>query len=432
MFTQKYKPVDLNNIIGNKLNINNIIKWLDEWSSKNKIKCLLISGNSGIGKTLSIELVLKQHNYNIIELNSDDEREKEYIKTNIKPILKFTKTLFGKKNVLVVNDLDCLSDYGFISSLTECIKETEIPIICTCNDRYNQSFKTLATYCADIKFQKPNTNDIYKFISNIIKNEKLAISETSARKLIENSNNDIRNTLNNLQISKNNSQLNFNKDNTQLSIFDITNTMLSQTNEFETKYNSFWLEPDLIPLMIHENYILNSLKNKNECDNLNNLYATSNNLSDLDLFETSVEVTNWELMPYVASTCIKICSNCHPKTRIQFPAFLGKTSTKNKNKRLIQNISKKYNESKISYITIKLDYINYLLVILFESLFNDKTKGKHTKFVVKCLDFGLEKEDIQENLFNLIIDCDEYKKYNYKFIDTKAKKAITTEFSRII
>ena len=72
------------------------------------------------------------------------------------------------------------------------------------------------------------------------------------------------------------------------------------------------------------------------------------------------------------------------------------------------------------------------MVILFESLFNDKTKGKHTKFVVKCLDFGLETEDIQENLFNLIIDCDEYKKYNYKFIDTKAKKAITTEFSRII
>ena len=73
-------------------------------------------------------------------------------------------TIFGKKNALVVNDLDCLNDYGFISALTECIKETKIPIICTCNDRYNQAFKTFATYCEDIKFRNPSTNEIYNFI----------------------------------------------------------------------------------------------------------------------------------------------------------------------------------------------------------------------------------------------------------------------------
>lgn len=431
MFTQKYKPTDYNNIVGNKINIINIIKWLNEWSSSLKTKGLLVSGNSGIGKTLAIELILKQLNYNIVDLNSDDEREKEYIKTKIKPILKIGKTIFGKKNVLVVNDLDCSSDYGFLTSLTECLKETDIPIICTCNDRYNQSFKTIATYCFDIKFQKPTTNDIYKLISYVIKNEKLNILENDAKKLIETSNNDIRNALNTLQLCSNKTRLDFSKDSTQSSIFDITNTMLSQTTEFEDKYSSFWLDTDLIPLMVHENYISNSLKNKNEYDNLNNISNSSSSLSDVDLFETDIEATNWELMPYMATSCITTCSNCHSKSRIQFPAFLGKTSTKNKNKRLIQNISTKYNESKISYMTIKLDYLNYILITLFESLFNDKTKGKYTKFVVKCLDFGFNKEDIQETLFNLIIDCEQYNKYNYKLIDAKGKKAITTEFSRI-
>ena len=173
MLSQKYKPTDINSIVGNKININNIHQWITNWTPLNKKKCLLISGNSGIGKTLSIEVILKSLNYNIVELNSDDERDKEYIKTSIKPILQVFKTVFGKKNALVVNDLDCLSDHGFISALIDCIKETKIPIICTCNDRYNQAFKTFATYCEDIKFKNPNTNDIYKFINPIYKKEKI-------------------------------------------------------------------------------------------------------------------------------------------------------------------------------------------------------------------------------------------------------------------
>ena len=154
-----------------------------------------------------IEIILKSLNYNIVELNSDDERDKEYIKTSIKPILQVSKTVFGKKNALVVNDLDCLSDHGFISALIDCIKETKNPIICTCNDRYNQAFKTFATYCEDIKFKNPSTNDIYKFINPIYKKEKILISEINARILIENSNNDIRNILNNLQLYNNKSEI---------------------------------------------------------------------------------------------------------------------------------------------------------------------------------------------------------------------------------
>ena len=167
MLSQIYKPTDINSIVGNNISINNTIKWINQWTNNEKSKskkCLLISGNSGIGKTLSIELILKSLKYNIIELSADEERDKEYITKNIRPILQNTKTIFGQKNALVVNDLDCLSDHGFISALIDCIKETKIPILCTCNDRYNQAFKTFATYCEDIKFKNPNTNDIYKFM----------------------------------------------------------------------------------------------------------------------------------------------------------------------------------------------------------------------------------------------------------------------------
>jgi len=438
MLSQRYKPSDISGIVGNKKNVDGIIQWIQniEGNIKNTKKCLLISGNSGIGKTLSIDLILKSLKYNIVELNSDDERDKEYIKGNIKPMLQVVKTVFGKKNALVVNDLDCLSDHGFISALIDCIKDTKIPIICTCNDRYNQAFKTFATYCEDIKFKNPSTNEIYNFINPIYKKEKILISEVNAKILIENSNNDIRNTLNNLQLYNHKSEMKFDKDSTQIGIFDMAKIMLSQTSDFETKYKTFWLDSDLSPLMVHENYIANSIKSANNSEenklkNLDNLFAAANCLSNIDLFESDIEATNWELMPHIAVNCISATTNCHTKAQIKFPTFLAKTSTKGKNKRIIQELSVKFAQYRICHLTFKLEYLNYILITLFESLFNDKTKGKITKFVVKSLDMGFTKEDIQENLFNLIINCETYDKYNYKSIETKTKTAIVKGFAKI-
>ena len=43
MLSQKYKPTDINSIVGNKININNIHQWIlnIEGNLKNKKKCLL-------------------------------------------------------------------------------------------------------------------------------------------------------------------------------------------------------------------------------------------------------------------------------------------------------------------------------------------------------------------------------------------------------
>ena len=90
MLVHKYKPTSISSVIGNKTNIQSVIDWLNTWEQQKK-KCLLVSGISGIGKTLSVELILNQLKYNIINLTSDEERDKEYINASIKPIIKIKR-----------------------------------------------------------------------------------------------------------------------------------------------------------------------------------------------------------------------------------------------------------------------------------------------------------------------------------------------------
>ena len=92
MFTVKYRPNNLSSFVGNNACILPFIRWLLEWDPKNKkTKCALVSGTTGVGKSLLVELILEKHDYNIINLSIDDERDKEHINRIIKPLLK-TKT----------------------------------------------------------------------------------------------------------------------------------------------------------------------------------------------------------------------------------------------------------------------------------------------------------------------------------------------------
>ena len=340
MFTTIYRPKKIDDFVGNKNIIQPFIKWLLEWESTNKKnKCALVSGFTGIGKSLLVELILNKHDYNIINLSLEDERDKDYMNNVIKPILKTKKTFDGQENVLVVSEIDAGGDYGFISSLTECIKETKIPIICICNDRFNQSIKPILNYCFDIKMTKPSYQDVYRLLYKIVVTEKIKIKEQELKELYEQSNGDIRFIINTLQFEMRKSKKNIQSSN----IFETTGKLLSMDETIDSKYDTYWLSNDLHTLMVQENYINNILSINNEVKRLDNLAYSSHALSDADLFETQVNMTNWEFAPHVALSTINSTSKCNKKAMVKFPQFLGRISTMYKNKR-----------EKINYEDVKL------------------------------------------------------------------------------
>lgn len=326
MFTTKYRPTMLKNFIGNNKLILPFIKWLLEWEPTNKkTKCLLVSGINGIGKSLLVELVLFKHNYHIIHL---EEKDKDKNKNYIMSLLKMRKTFDGQQTVLIISDVDSIHDYGFIPWLTECIKITELPIICICDDRYNQNIKPILNYCFDIKMSKPSYDEVYPLIYKVVTAENIKISKSSVDKLYELSNGDIRFILNNLQLGlfyKKNNEKYFSKNIQSSNIFETTGKLFTQSTELEDKYNIYWMSHDIHTLMIHENYIGNTIGTKIE-----NISFSTDSLSDSDLFDATFQN---ELQPYVAMNSIKATLKCSKKSQIKFTQFLGKKSTRNKNKR---------------------------------------------------------------------------------------------------
>ena len=330
MFTTIYRPKKIEDFIGNRNIIQPFIQWLLEWNADDKKnKCALVSGLTGIGKTLLVDLVLNKHDYNIINLALNDERDKEYMNNVIKPLLKTKKTFEGQENVLVVSEIDAGGDYGFISALTECIKETKIPIICICNDRYDQSIKPILNYCFDIKMTKPSYQEVYKLLYNIVVSEKIKIKEPELKELYEQSNGDIRFIINILQFGLRTGNKNIQSSN----IFDTTGKLLSMDETIDIKYETYWLANDLHPLLVQENYVNNIMGINDELKRLDNLAYSADALSDTDLFASYVNMANWEIEPYVGLSTINASSKCNKKTMIKFPQYLGRVSTMNKNRR---------------------------------------------------------------------------------------------------
>ena len=330
MFTTIYRPKKIEDFVGNKNIIKSFIEWLLEWDPSNKKnKCALVSGLTGIGKTLLVELILKKHDYNIINLGLDDERDKDYMNNVIRPVLKTKKTFDGQENVLVVSDIDSGADYGFMSSLTDCIKETKIPIICICNNRYEQSIKPILNYCFDIKMSKPSYQDTYRLVYNIVVTEKIKIKELEVKELYEQSNGDIRFIINTIQFGLRKCKKNVQSSN----IFESTGKLMSIDETIDSKYDTYWLANDIHPLMVQENYSNNIMGINDQLKRLDNLAYSADALSDTDIFETQVNMAKWEFEPYVGLSIINAASKCNKKAMIKFPQYLGRVSMMYKNRR---------------------------------------------------------------------------------------------------
>jgi replication factor C subunit 1 len=229
LWTSKYAPTAMNQICGNKTQVEKIQNWLRGWPKAHKYdfqkkgadglggyRAIIVHGPPGIGKTTAAHLAAKLAGYDILESNASDTRSKKLVDSGLSEVLN-NQSLLGyfagdgkevdkhkKKIVLIMDEVDGMSagDRGGVAALAKVCKKTDIPMILICNERRIPKMKPFDFVTFDIQFKRPTVEQVRSRIATICLREGLKLPMPVIDALIEGSNKDIRQIINMISTAK--------------------------------------------------------------------------------------------------------------------------------------------------------------------------------------------------------------------------------------
>lgn len=203
-WTEKYKPVSLDDIYGNE----EIVKRFKLYVEKKNLSHMILVGETGIGKTSSIrcltENIIDKELYNeaVLELNASEDRGINTVRTKIKMFAQ--KKIFLKKSpykIIVLDEADSMTP-GAQQALRRIIEKYShnTRFIFICND-VTQIIEPIQSRCSIFKLNVIQKSEIKKILEKICKKENIEYSNDSINTLILTANGDVRKAINNLQSS---------------------------------------------------------------------------------------------------------------------------------------------------------------------------------------------------------------------------------------
>lgn len=476
IWTVKYAPQKPSDIIGNHANIDRLSQWLRGWKrsktgrSAPEQTAVLISGPPGIGKTTSAVAVSRAEGFEPLEYNASDTRSKKALHTVVKELLSnrsmsefpsSERTLVpSKRAVLIMDEVDGMSagDRGGMAELILLIKKTQVPIICICNDRNSPKVRSLANYCLDLRFRRPEARLVSPRISEICKKENISVGQNVIEQLVASTHGDIRqilNILSNWSVGKADSAgiLDYDqgKHIAQLSKKDVDQGPFEIVSEFLYRSNFqkhsvsellelYFMDSSLVPLMIQENYIhckpFIPAHKDNIPDHLMALEAierAANAIADSDIISSKIHGATqaWGLSPFHGfMSCVmpSFFASGGLGGRLDFAQWLGLNSKAGKLQRLLTEISVHMClHISAGKDALRMDYLSPLIALMTEPLIKEAAEGVDK--VIRVLDaYTILKEDYDAMLELGIGRCEGEKILSK--ISTAAKSALTRTYNK--
>ena len=413
LWINKYKPNNIAQIIGNKENIKIFKDWILDIKSK-KNQTIIISGNQGLGKTLTVNLILEELGY-IVRIINPNEIKDHRIYDDFNDYHNFINSIYSKvsfnnkqnnKIALIFDETENITLTSEKKYIMDIYKENNklrsFPLIFISNNHHSKLLYDLKKSCNEIIFENPTYNELREYIITIYNSEKILLENNDSiiTKIINFCQYDIRRLINLLQelVYHINDNIlsesivnefieNSRNKNIDIGLFDATNNILNNYLDYDTIQKLYESEKVLLPLMIHENYTKKIL-NKSSLsfdDIMFIMIKVSDSISKGDNIETSIYTDqNWYLQNiHGFYTCINTSywinkdktNSKLSNNNIKFSSDLNKTSLKNINRKNIVNLQKIINNkcnqeililNKIANNLFKQGNENILINILYQ------------------------------------------------------------------
>ncbi|WP_331002924.1 AAA family ATPase [Nitrososphaera sp.] len=198
MWSEVYRPKMVEQMVGNEDARLAVLKWLEKWVSGTKP--LLLLGPPGIGKTTLIHALARQFDFDLVEMNASDTRNRESIHARIAPVMN-NVSIFGVKSLLFLDEVDGISgreDSGGLDLLVDMMKEPTVPVIMAANEK-SAKIKELAKACKTVEFAPVPPRLLLMFLEHVLASEGKKLGPGDKAAIVNNSRGDIRTLLNGAQ-----------------------------------------------------------------------------------------------------------------------------------------------------------------------------------------------------------------------------------------
>lgn len=375
MWSEKYRPQKISDMVGNEEARSVIMEWFAKW--KKGTKPLLLVGPPGIGKTTIAFLVAKQFGYDMIGLNASDVRSKSRINEILTPVLGNVSVL-GTPMIFVdeVDGIHGRGDYGGVAALVDILKEPTVPIILAANDDSADKMKNIKKAVKIISFKKIPPRLLRVYLENILKKENANLSPGSLIKVIDKSRGDIRSMINLTQsfVTGFNPQTETTFEN--IDVEEGVNTFFKAKSIEEARIvlYSMQIDPREKINAFYSSIITSNLDN-------NALAKYLKVISEADmLYGKIIKTQNWRLLRYLNDILIKLYENDdrirYAQYNLSWPLLNRIRWDGAKIKSLSSVMAKKLHLSSSAFVTIGLPFVlfcikNKTLELELEETFGD-------------------------------------------------------------